>query len=255
MKKLFLPVILTAALLTGCGTLIPKKVEFFQDKVQKYPELTTAQKEVEKQAALRAKEAAAQTLVAAVAESASTNVVTSATDAAVLTDAVSVAVGAPVKPSKEPAKYLAEQVYTGVAKHDRKVEVFKQDNNENTGKKIEGTGLLQIPYFVYVGVIALVLFIGWHIAVVVLKGLQAAGVANPAIGAGATLGLGAMNVASATLHKGFVQIVKGGEEFKAWVKQQEFAPEVEQSILDAFRSHQQAAQDQDVKEVVKAVTK
>ena len=256
MKKLFLTLTLAASvLLTGCGTLIPKKVEFFQDKVHTYPELTTSQKEVEKQAALRAKEAAQQTLVAAVAEQASTNVVTAATDTAVLAEAVSVAVGPPVKPSVDSAKYLAEQVYTGLAKHDRKVDTFKQDNNENAGKKIEGTGFLQIPYFYYIGLIALFVFVAWHLAHTVLTGLQAAGVANPAAGVAATIGLGAMNVASSTVQKGLAQVIKGGEDFKTWVGQQSFTPDMKQIILDAFKTNQQKAQDQDVQEVVKAVTK
>lgn len=254
MKKILLPLILLALISNGCA-LIPKKVEFFQDKVHAYPELTTAQKETEKQAAQRAKEASQKTLLTAVADGSSTNLVSSATDAAVLSDAVSAAVGAPVKPSAEPAPYLAEQVYKSLAKHDRKVEAFKQDNNENAGKKIEGTGVLQIPYFVYLGLVVLVLFIGWHVVIVVLKGLQVAGVANPAVGAGATVGLGAMNVTSSLAGKAAAQLVKGGEGFKTWVSKEIQDTGLQQKILDAFRTSHMKAQDEEVQNVVKAVTK
>jgi hypothetical protein len=257
MKKWFLALSLTMSLLlTGCGTLIPKKVEFFQDKVHQYPELTVSQKETQKETAQRAKESAEKVLVTAVAESASTNLVQSAADTAVLTDAVAESVGEPKSPSTAPAEKLATKLKTALAKHDRKVESFKQDNNENTGKKIEGTGFLQIPYFVYVGLIALVVFVGWHLAHTALSVAQVAGVANPAVGAGATVGLGAMNVTSALAGKAVSQMAKGGELFKEWLKKEtQLAPGQVEKILDAFRTSHQQVQDQDVQEVVKTVTK
>jgi hypothetical protein len=253
-KKLLLLIPLVL-IFNGCGTLIPKRVEFFQDKVKKYPELTVSQKEVEKQAAQRAKESAAQTLQAALAEQSSTNVIAPATDTAKLTDAVALVVGPPAKSSVAPAEKLAQEVRSIVAKQDRKEEAFKQDNNENAGKKIEGTGLLQIPYFVYVGLIALVLIIAWHIAHTVLTGLQAAGVANPLVGVGASVGLGAMNVTNTLAAKGFSQLVKGGEAFKDWVKKEVSDPALQGKILEAFRINHQSSQDEEVQNVVKAVTK
>jgi hypothetical protein len=228
-------------------------VEFFQDKVHKFPEPTKKELLLEKQTALRAKEKAQETLSAAQSEGASTNVVVPAAEAAKLTDAVSEFVGPPSTPSTATTDQLIEKLDKALAKQDAKIEAFKRSNDENAGKKIEGTGWLQIPYFVYVGIIALVLIIAWHLAHTILTGLQLAGVANPAVGAGATVAVGAMNVAANLAGKGFHQVITGLEEFKTWVGK-EFDAATQEKILGALRSRQQAAQDQDVQNVIKAAT-
>lgn len=253
MKKSFLPLILLVLAFSGCS-LIPHKVEFFQDKVHKVPELTNSQREVEKQAALAAKFKASETLTAAIAENSSTNVVAPATETAKLTDVVSEMVGPPAKPATVDTDRLVQEVRSALAKQDAKLESFKRANDENAGKKIEGTGWLQIPYFVYVGLVALVILVAWHLLHTVLTGLQVAGVANPALGAAGGVGSALMGGIESGFGKAFSQVVKGGEAFKDWMGKEVEDPALRQKILDGFKAAHQKAQDESVQTVVKAVT-
>ncbi len=234
--------------LTGCGTLIPKRVELFQDKVKKFPEVTQAAKETQRQAALRAKEKANETLVAAVAEKASPFVISPAAETVVLTDAVSLSVGPPVKKSTDSTEALVDELRKSIAVLAKKVDSFKEDSNENVGKKIEGTGFVQVPYFVWLGGAALLAFVGFHVLKLVLA---AASAANP----GAMVGVGAMNVASSTASRGLVQVVNGGKRFVKWANDTVEDPVLRQNILDAFVDAHKKAQDEDIQTVVKPLLK
>lgn len=249
--KRFLLVILMSALLTGCSSLVPQKVEFFQDKVQKFPEQSAALVELERQAIYRARDKTAEVAQVAVIENASTNVVFPAKEAAKLTEAVAVSLG---PPQYQPSDFvigstdLAVKLEGSVAKYDKKVAKFKSANDENTGKKIEGTGIFQIGYFYWVGGILA------GLAIIFIVGkllLTAASAANP----GAAVGLGVLNVAQSVITKGFSQLVKGGEDFKAWVEKEITDPQTKQKILDAFQTAHIKAQDGDVQNVVTAITK
>lgn len=245
-RAAFLAVLLT---LVGCSTLVPKKVEFFQDKVQAFPEQSAALREVEKQAIYRARDKAAEVVVAAVTENASTNVVAPAQEVARVTQAIATVEGPPLKPAPPEVSTtnLAIRLETAVAKFDKKVEAFKADNNENIGKKIEGTGLVQISYFYWVGGIVVGLLILFAVGKLLLT---AASVANP----GAAVGLNLLNATGALATKGFSQVVKGGEEFKAWVEKEIQDSGVKQKILDAFQSTHKQAQDKDVQDVIRSIT-
>lgn len=246
MKKKFLSLGLVL-LLSSCS-LVPKNVEFFQKKVKPFPDPTPKQEEVQRETAARAKEAAADTLVTAVKEDSSTNLVAKATDTAVLTDAVAVSLGPPISPSGAPATELASDLNHQVAKHNKKVDKFADANEAVEGKKIEGTGLLSVPYFLWVGIIALVVIVGWHLAKLALT---AASAANP----GAMVGVAGMNITSATAAKAVHQIVTGGEAFLAWVKTEITDSGLSQKITDAFLNAHKKAQDSDVKAVVNQITK
>lgn len=252
MKKLLTLTLIAASLLfNGCG-IIPKKVEFFQDKVQKFPELTTRQKEHQKEAALAAKVSAQETLTAA-EECGITNVIAPATDTAKLTDVVSEVLGPPAKPSTLTTDEIVQEVRGELAKQDRKIEAFKQYNNKDAGKKIEGTGWLQIPYFVYVGLIAFVLIIAWHLAHTVLTGLQAAGVANPIVGVAGGVGSAVMSGAESLASKAFTQTIQGVENFKNWVESEIPDAALKQKILSALTVSHASAQDQDVQKAAQVI--
>lgn len=242
MKKL-LTIVVMSLLLTGCSSLIPKPVEFFQKKVKVFPEPTAKQEELQREAAQRAKESAQATLKAAVAEDSSTNLVAKATDTAVLSDSVATSLGPPVSPSVAPAAELATKLNTQVAKLNKKVEKFAEANEKLEGKKVEGTGALSVPYFLYVGLIALVVIVGWHLAKLALT---AAAAANP----GALVGVAGMNVAGSVISKGFHQLVSGGQAFKRWVDKEVSDPILKQKVLDAFTALHKQAQDEDVKNIV-----
>lgn len=241
MKKILLLLLISVSL-SGCS-LIPKKVELFQDKVHKFPETTQKQKELQREAAQIAKEKAQETLVAATAEAASPAVIAPAKETALLTDVVAESIGAPAKRSYETPKAVADDLRSAMAKHDKKVDSFTKDNNENTGKKIEGTGLLQVPYFLWAGGIVLLLFILWHLA---RTALMAASAANP----GALIGVGAMNLTGTLASKGISQLVAGGQKFTDWVEKKIDDPALKGKILEAFSTAHKKSQDQDVRTVV-----
>lgn len=243
-KTLPLTLIFSLCLLTGCS-LIPKKVELFQDKVHRFPQPSAKQEEFQREAAALAKQRAAQTVDEAIKENASPFVLAPARDTEKLADAVSTSLGPPVKEATDAS--VADKLNSATGKYNNKVEDFSKENDKNANKKIEGTGLVQVPYFAWAGgVVALILLV-W----VVLKAvLTAASAANP----GALIGVAGMNVAGNTLAKGFHQVVKGGELFKEWVGK-ELEPALQQKVLDAFTTLHKQAQDGDVKAIVDHIVK
>jgi len=234
-----------ALLLTGCGTLIPKQVELFQKKVKPVPQLTVAQVEVQREAAWQAKAKTAETVEAALAEKSSPAVLAPARDAEKLTDAVAVSLGPPVSLATAPATNTAERLLAAVGKVDKKLDAYTEKNEKLEGKKIEGTGLFQVPYLLWVAGIAAILFI---VHLVLKTVLRAAAIANP----GAAAGLAGMNVADAVIKKGFSQVLSGAEAFKNRVRTD--FPDVADEVLQVFRAEQERKQDQDVQAVVKQVT-
>ena len=238
--------LLASLLLTGCS-LIPKKVEFFQDKVHRFPTPSAKQVELQRETAQKAADSAAQTLHSALVEGATTNVVASATDTEKLTVAVAESVGAPEKTSGKTTDALIESLRAQLAKTDGKIDAFAKANDENAGKKIENSGLVQVPYIAWSGGILIALLAGWYILRTVAS---AASAANP----GAAVAVGAMNVAGAVVSKGFQQVVKGGENFKGWIEQEIADSSLKQRILSAFAAAHKTAQDADVKSLVNHVT-
>jgi hypothetical protein len=248
--KSIIPALLALVLLTGClGTLVPKSVELFQKKTQVFPEQSPALKELEREAIYQSHEKATETVVAALKENTTTNVLAPATDTMKLTQAAMVVAGPPEKIPTVTADVLANKATTAMGAYDYKVEKFAKAEDEVAGKKIEGTGLIQVPYFLWIGGIFLVLLVLYEAAKTLLKG---AAVTNP----GAAVGLGVVNVAQSTLAAGFSQVIKGGEDFKDWVTK-EFSGDqsLQSKILTAFQTNQMKAQDQTTQNTVAAITK
>jgi hypothetical protein len=248
MKKIAL-VVLIASLVASAGcSLIPKKVEFFQDKVHQVPAPTQKQKELQREAAQKANEKASDTLHAALAEGSSTNILAPAVETEKLTAVVAESVGAPAKPTANiQTDALIADLRGQIAKLEKKMDSFTVENNENAGKKIEGTGAISVPYFVYAGGFVLIIFVGWHLA---KTALTVASAANP----GAAVGVGAMNIAGNLAGKGLNQVVTGSKEFLTWVGK-ELDPVVAAKVTDAFGAAQNKAQDKDVQIVVKTIAK
>jgi hypothetical protein len=233
--------------LTGCG-LIPKKVELFQDKVKRVPAYTASQVELQKQAAYQAKTFARETADLAVREGTSTNLATSARATEKLTDAVSESLGPPVHKATLAADPLADKLITARGRLDARVEDFRKDNDENAGKKIEGTGLLQIPYFAYAGGVLALISLVWMVLRAVVT---AASAANPA----AAIGLGAMNVTGDVAARAVVQVVSGGKKFLEWVYSEVKDSELQKKLVDAFTAAHKGTQDNDVRAVVDKLVK
>lgn len=248
MKKIFLMLVLAVSLsFSGCS-LIPKRVEFFQDKVQKFPEPPPAQTELQRQAAQRATEKAREALEAALYYHTPTEVTAPAKETEVLTDAVAESVGPPLHPSTDDSSTLATGLRSARAKLSREIDDFKEGNDKNAGKKIEGTGLFSVPYFVWAGGFVALIVGGYFVLKLALS-------AGAAVNPGAAVGLGALNVASSVVSKGFHQIVQGGEQFKDWVETEISDTGVKEKILKAFAHSHVSNQDQDVQAVVKQITK
>lgn len=246
MKKLVSALVLCTFLLSsGCGILLPKKVEFFQDKVHVVPEQKASEKETLRQAAKMLSERTTQTLVAATAEGASTNVITPAKEAEVLAGAVSTSVGPPAHPSQITAEQLAVKLDSALAALNKRLDDFKKDNNENSGKKIEGTGLFQIGYFsMWAIIIGGVLLIG--------VALKIYGMVNPVVGVGVNA---VGRVSSAVLKRGISEVAQGGEWFKEYVEEQGKELLSKKEVMDLFSRAHTEAQSRDVQTLVEGLTK
>jgi hypothetical protein len=249
MKKTLIPLTLMSLVLAGCmGSLIPKKVELFQKKVQEFPEQSPALRELERQTIYQAHEKATETVVAALKTEAEPEVIAPAKETVKLTQAAVVSAGPPEKIPAITDTNLAERLESAVGKYNSKVDKFAKVQDKEAGKKIEGTGLFQIPYFLWAGGILVgVLVVGFILKTV----LAGAAVANP----GAAVGLNVVNAAQSVLAAGFSQVVKGGEDFKSWVEKEVTDSGLQSKILSAFQTTQMKAQDQNVQNVVAAMTK
>lgn len=250
--KFFWSILLVAALsTTGCSTLLPKKVEFFQDKVEAFPEAKSKEKEVQKQTAARAAQASLDTLISAVGEKSSTNVIAPAKDAAALSGAVARSLGPPETQSTEAADALAAKLDKVIARLDARIDSFKQDVNENVGKKIEGTGLFSIPYFVWIGLVFVLVFIGLIILAVLWTAFKIYASTNPPL----QIGVSAIQAGAGFLKKALAEVTKGGENFKTELEKQISDPALVNKVLELFRVEHERAQSTDVQSVVKALTR
>lgn len=245
-KRSLVVIALASALIftPGCGILLPKKVEFFQDRVHKFPEPSSSAKETQREAAALAARLADDTVVAAVGNDCPTNVVAPAKDTAELARAVSQSLGPPSSPWTGSATNLALKLDKSVASFNAKVEDFKQDNNENAGKKIEGTGLFRIGYFTMWGLI---------IGAVLLLGLalKIYGIFNPVVGLGTNV---VGRVASTVLKRGYTEIIAGGERFKEYLQNSTLTADVKAQVADYFQRAQMESQSQDTQGIVKNLT-
>lgn len=242
MKHLLTLLALSSVLLAGCSSFIPKKVEFFQDKVEKFPVARAAEREAQRQAAQRAAESAEQTLNAALTEGSTPAVTKPATDTAKLADSVSRSLGPPLSPSTLPAEDLSRKLDKAIAKLNQRLDDFKEDNDRNAGHKIEDSGLFKVPYFAWLAGVGTILFIVYFVLKTVVH-VAAAG--NPAIG----LGLSAVQLGgrgAAALAK---EVIHGGEIFKEKLAKE--APEIKAKIEALFVSAQKEAQSPTSKEAVK----
>lgn len=238
--------LLALCLLTGCGTLVPHRVEFFQSKVKAFPEQSDTLKEDQRKAAALASVRASETYLAAVKANSPATITNPAKETVDLTHAVSTSLGPPkyLYTGKDASKNLVESLNYDVAKFNGKVEDFKQRNDKFEGKKIEGTGLFSIGYFTYIGLIFLVLFLAW-------TALKIYGMANPLVGAGTSL---VGRVSSSLLSRAVSEISAGGEAFKDYLENSDLSKEVQAQVLDLFSRAHVEAQSTDVQRIVSTLT-
>lgn len=250
MKK-FLGLTLTLTLLAGCSTLIPKRVELGQDKVEKMPVPKASEREIQRQTAQRAALRADETYRAAIAEGSAPAVVLPAAETTVLTESVSRSLGPPLTPANPalPSQDLARKLDTAVAKLNSRIDDFREDNDKNAGHKIEGTGFLQIPYIVWLGgaavlfmVVVVVVGLGW-------TALKAYSLSNPPV----ALGLKAVSLGGSLASKAVGQLVKGGEKFKEKLQSEipGLTDEARKQVEALFVSSHKESSDEVIQDAVK----
>jgi len=254
MKKLFLLGVL-ATLLTGCSSLVPKRVELGQDKVEKMPVAKPSEREVQRQVAQRAAVKADETLRAAIMEDASPVVVTPAAETVVLSDAVSRSLGPPSKPAAKDlaSEQLARKLDASVAALNKRIEEFREDNDKNAGHKIEDTGILKVPYFVWLGGAFVLIAIAVVVAGLAWTALKIYGISNPPVG----LGIKAVQTGGALAAKAVGQLVGSGEKFKSWLKTElpHVSEDVKKEIEDLFVSAHKETCDEAVQHVAEELTR
>lgn len=230
--------------LTGCGTLIPKNVEFFQKKVKSVPVASESAKETERQAAALASVKAEETFVAAVEANSPATVLAPAKDTELLTRAVSGSLGPPAYTYAGITTNLVNKVDSNVAKLNRKVGNYSEKVAPLVGKKIEGTGFFRMGYFTYIGIIIGLVVLAWF-------ALKIYGSINPIVGLGTNVvgRLGSKSVAGIAS-----ELVKGGEVFKEDVLHSTLAHDVKAEVLRLFSGAHAKAQSTDTKSVVSALT-
>jgi len=247
MKTLVLSVIM--ALCAGCSSLMPKAVEFGQDKVARYPEISAKQTEVLKQTAWKASELAREVHIGAVQENVSTNLVVKAEDTSLLTESVSDALGPPRRQPAEDAtaRELVASLEHRIALYAADVQDFKDEIAPLAGKKVEGTGWFQVPYLLWIGGIAVA---AWLVYTFGKVGLSVAALAHPAAG----MGLAAVNLTGSLAGKMIKQLAVGGERFKEALGKLNLDEKVREIVLNTFRAEHESVQDEDTQVVVKELT-
>lgn len=246
MRKWF-ALVLCAGLLAGCSSFLPKRVELFQDKVERVPTPTLREKETQKQAAALAAEKAAEALQAALLEGSSPAVVDPAEDASILTLSLTKSLGPPLDPWDREVEVLARKLLEEVADLNRRLDKFAEDQRENEGKKIEGSGVFQVPYFVWLGGAGLFVVILIFVGGIVLK---VASISNPAVAVGTRIA----SMGASRLARGFGQVVEAGEGFKDEIKSR-FDEAQATVIKEIYRKHQERVQDNDVQAAIRELTK
>lgn len=235
-----------AVLVAGCN-LMPKPVEIGQQKVRAVPAKSSQAVEAERQAAQlitqRTSEARDAVLL-----SGATNALPPLTDARDAALGLSYSLGAPLRPWESSGAELSARLGYLEAKLDRALSQYRVDVAPNVGKKIEGTGLLQIPYFLWLALVAGGLFLVW-------TGIQIVGAVYPPVGLGVRGLSAAGRIGGRTAARAFEQVVRGGEAFKDALDRSDLDDRVKASVLDMLRRHQMGSQDEQVQVLVRDLTR
>jgi uncharacterized lipoprotein YajG len=231
----------------GCQ-LVPKPVELGQKKVREVPTKTSQQVEAEKQAADFVAKKIDQGRDEALKTQVSTNVIEPLTDARDAAHGLRQSLGAPMNTWNDNGAEMALRLGFLEAKLDRALAEHRKEVAPLVGKKIEGTGWIQIPYFMWIGLVLLFFFVLW-------TGLKIVGAIYPIVGLGVSGLSAAGRVGSSTVTKALEQVVKGGEAFKDSVNKLDLDDRAKSVVLDLLRKHQMMSQDTDIQELIRKMTR
>lgn len=242
--RLILAATLGSILWAGCS-LMPRDVEYFQRKVRPVPELSDSGREHQRQAAHYVAEKARQTKEAAIKAQADISVVVPATEASVVAESLSGSLGPAKSVYYGGATNLARSLDYDQAKLNSKISDYREHVEQDVGKKIEGTGLIQVGYFTQVAIILGVLALLWF-------GLKVYGMFNPFVGLGTNV---VGHVASKTLALGFKQVVGAGEKFKQYLESSTLSDADKAAVADLFSRAHIEGQDERIQDLIKSLTK
>lgn len=247
-EKAIATVTLAAVMLScGCGTLIPKRVELFQKKVQALPDKSERQREMERQAAAVVVDHATAAMGAARIGNMYRAQV-ELKDVLAAGSGLVTSLGPPFTGWDADIQALAVQMQREVSRLNGKLEDYRSRVEPLEGKKIEGTGLIQVPYLLWAGGFVVLLVVGFVVLKILLTALQ---MSNP----GVALGLNIARVGGSAASQMLSQVLKGGREFKAGLDQIVEDPAVRQKVLDWFSAAHDKAQDESTRAVVKTLVK
>lgn len=231
--------LLLPILLSGC-TLIPKPVEYFQDRVQPAPEYGPAADESLRQAAKLAATRAEDTERAAIATDADPAVLNPAQDTSRLTGAVSARLGPPVSPWQGEIDSLIARMNKQQARLERELASYRESIRSNVGKPIEGTGAIRLPYFGHLLLVLALAVAAWGVLRIVA-----------AVNAPVSVGLKTIQGSSRFLGRSLAEVVEAGQDFKNRLRNRfRDQPDLAESILDDFRDAHRTSQSRDVQRVV-----
>jgi len=239
-------VLAAAVLMAGCG-LIPKPVEIGQSKVKAVPEKTARAIEAEKQAAQLVARRTSEARDAVLSQS-YTNALAPLTDARDAAVGLSYSLGSPARPWDSSGAELALRLGGLEAKLDRALTQYREDTAPLVGKKIEGTGILQISYFLWLAIVAGGLFLIWI-------GIQLVGAVYPPVGLGVRGLSAAGRIGGRTAARALEQVVRGGEAFKEALDRSDLDDRAKAAVLDLLRRHQTASQDDHVQVLIQNLTR
>lgn len=233
---------LVLVLLASC-TLVPKQIEYFQDRIEAVPERSAEAEEGLRQAAQLAANKAVETERAAIAAAAPLDVLSPARDTVALTDTVSDQIGPPLRPWKGEVERLLEHIDRLEARYQRDMNRYSEEVQELEGKVIEGTGMIRMGYFTHLFLILVLLLVGWI-------ALRIVAATNAPLHAG----LGVIHGGNKALGRAVLEIVEAGQDFKTAIEER-FAhqPELAKAIIDEFNTTQRQSQSRDVQAAVKAI--
>lgn len=232
----------------GCG-LLPKRVEYFQRKVEAVPEKTERASETERQAAAFIATTSREVELLAVREQTSTNMQEAAGEVVTAAQALSTSLGPPAEPWDHPATPLALKLAHAGNKLDRAVEDYRQDVAPDVGKKIEGTGAIQLGYFTNL------LLVGGGLALLTLLLYTGVKIALSIYAPGVSGVVGQVaKVPLATLKGLAEQTVKGVEGFKSELGSLGLGEKAEAAIRTLLRTELQKKQDGAVQKVARDLT-
>lgn len=241
--------------LSGCGVfsaLVPKDVEFAQDKVKAVPVQTDAAQERQRQAAQYINQKAQEAETAAAETQVDPKVAGPLKELHVVATGLTISLGPPSSPyhdwfSSQPdtvARDLATKLQSDVAKLNSKIDDFRKSTQKDVGKKIEGTGLIKMGYFTYLGCIIGLILLVW-------LAVKIYGMINPAVGLGSSV-IGA--VGSKVVSKAFSEVVAGGEAFKQYIDNSPLTDDVKNYVKSLFVQAHTSNQSADIQSLVDKLT-